>query len=230
VPSSPVRPESPSIRLVVAEQSYLLREGVARIVGGEPDLELVGACGDLGSLRTMIDDLRPDVLLTDAGIPPGNGDEGVALAVELRDTHPDMGVVVLSRDASPASVDALLADGASGRAYVLKDRITDSDGLAGIVRNVAAGGSHLDQEVINAVFDGWDRNGRDPVKTLTPRETDVLELVASGSTNAAIADRLGIGKRAVERHVNSIFEKLDLGDPERVSRRVKATLAYLRST
>ena len=229
MPSSPVLRESPSIRVVVAEESYLLREGVARIVGSEPDLDLVGTCGDLDSLRTMIEELRPDVVLTDAGVPAGHTAEGVALAAQLRGTHPGLGVVVLGREARPAEVDALLAHGAAGRAYVLKDRISDSDSLAGIVRNVAAGGSHLDQEVINAVFDGRDRDGRDAVKALTPRETEVLELVASGYSNAAIADRLGIGKRAVERHVNSIFEKLDLGDPELVSRRVKATLAYLRS-
>ncbi len=230
MPSSPVRLEPPSIRVVVAEESYLLREGVAGIVGGEPDLELLGTCGDLDSLRTMIEELRPDVVLTDAGMPAGNAAEGVALAAQLRGTHPEMGVVVLGREARPADVDALLAHGAAGRAYVLKDGISDSNGLAGIVRNVAAGGSHLDQEVINAVFDGRDRDGLDAVKALTPRETEVLELVASGYSNAAIADRLGIGTRAVERHVNSIFEKLDLGDRELVSRRVKATLAYLRST
>jgi DNA-binding NarL/FixJ family response regulator len=218
-----------TIRVVLGEDSYLLREGIERIVADAPELELVGVGGDLDSLRDVIGETRPDVVITDIRMPPTGTDEGIRLASELRRSRPEVAVVVLSQHASPVYAEALLADGASGRGYVLKDRVTDRAGLLDIVRSVAAGGTHLDQEVINVVFAGWEREGRG-IEALTPRETEVLALVAGGSTNAAIADELGIGKRAVERHLNSIFEKLDLGDPERVSRRVTAALAYLQAT
>jgi len=218
-----------SIRVVVGEDSYLLREGVTRIVADTPDLELAGACGDIDGLRSLVDEVRPDVVLTDIRMPPTNTDEGVRLAVELRSTHPDVGVVVLSQHVSSVHAQVLLGDGADGRGYVLKDRITNGDVLAGVVRVVAAGGAHLDPRVVDAVFTERKREDEDPLNSLTPRELEVLELVAVGDTNTVIAQKLGIGMRAVERHVNSIFEKLDLGDPERVSRRVKAALAYRAS-
>jgi DNA-binding NarL/FixJ family response regulator len=218
-----------TIRIAVAEDSHLLREGIEQMIADAPDLELVGVCGDAETLRRMIDELAPDVVLTDIRLPPTNTDEGIRLAVELRNTHPGVGVVVLSQHASSVYAGELLADGASGRAYVLNDRVAEGGDLVQIVRDVAAGGSHLDQEVINLVFRGWGRDAQDRVKLLTPRELEVLELVAAGDTNFVISGKLGIGVRAVERHVNSIFEKLDLGDPERVSRRVKAALAYIAS-
>jgi DNA-binding NarL/FixJ family response regulator len=218
------------IRIVLGDGSYLLREGVTRIVADTPDLELVGECGDLEALRALVNELRPDVVLTDIRMPPTYTDEGVELAVELRETHPQIGVVVLSHDVSASSAELLLGDGAARRGYVLKDRITDGHILAGIVRVVAAGGSHLDPHVVEAVFAGRERAEDTPIGSLTPRELEVLALVAEGDTNAVIAEKLGIGVRAVERHVNSIFEKLELRDPERVSRRVKAALAYVEST
>ena len=218
-----------TIKVVIGEDSFLLREGVERIVAAAPDLELAGSCGDLDSLRALIDETRPDVVLTDVRMPPTNTDEGVRLATELRTSHPDVGVIVLSQHASAVYANALLADGAAGRGYVLKDRITDKDGLVAVIRDVAAGGSHLDTGVIDVVFHGWARESDDRLKALTPRELEVLELVAAGHTNTTIAELLGIGRRAVERHVNSIFDKLDLGDPELVSRRVKAALMYVAS-
>jgi DNA-binding NarL/FixJ family response regulator len=218
-----------TIRIVVGEDSYLLREGIARTITDAPGFELVGSCTDLDSLRTTVEDLRPDVVLTGIRLPPTNTDEGIRLAAELRTGRPDIGVVVLGQGPSSTHAAELLAGGASRRGYVLTDRIAAPEDLVDILRKVADGGSHLDQGVINAVFDGWDREAENRMKTLTPRELEVLKRVAAGDTNAAIAERLEIGTRAVERHVNSIFAKLDLGDPERVSRRVKAALAYVAS-
>ena len=216
-----------TIRVLLCEDSYLVREGIARIIAGAPELELVGAGADLDSVLELVDELEPDVVITDIRMPPTNTDEGIRLAVELRRRSPEVAVVVLSQHASSVYAHALLADGAARCGYVLKDRVADGAGLAEIVRSVAAGGSYLDPDVINACL--AEKPGEDRLKALTPRERDVLALVAAGKTNVAIADELGIGRRAVERHVNSIFGKLDLGDGERVSRRVTATLAYLAS-
>ncbi len=221
--------DSATIRIVLAEGSYLVREGLERIIATAPDLEVVGVCGDLESLRVMIDELRPDVVLTDIRMPPTETDEGIRLATELRDKHAEMGVVVLGQHASAVYVKALLAAGAAGRAYVLRDRIADPEKLISIVREVAAGGMHLDWEVMNAVFGDGETDARARLKTLTPRELKVLELIAKGSSNPAIANKLSIGTRAVEHHIYRIFEKLDLGSADDVSRRVMATLAYLDS-
>jgi len=215
------------IRVVLGEDSYLVREGIGRIVAAAPDLELVGACSDVDALRSMVDVLEPDLVLTDIRMPPTRTDEGVRLACELRQSHPEVGVVVLSQHASSVYANALFADGAGGRGYALKDRIADPDDLTRILREVAAGRSHLDPAVVDVVFTGWERAERDRLKTLTPREREVLELLAAGLNNAAIADELSISTRAVERHINSIFQKLEIGDSERVSRRVMATLAFL---
>jgi DNA-binding NarL/FixJ family response regulator len=215
------------IRVLVGEDNYLLREGIVRILADATGLELVGSCGDFDCLRAMIEEARPDVVLTDIRMPPTNTDEGIRLATELRTTHPEIGVVVLSQHASSVYATTLLADGAAGRGYVLKDRVADKDDLIAIIRDVASGGSHLDSQVIDVVFHGWGQNGQSSLAKLTPRELEVLELVAAGDTNTVIAEKLGVGRRAVERHVNSIFEKLELRDAERVSRRVTAAIAYL---
>jgi DNA-binding NarL/FixJ family response regulator len=219
--------EAARIRIVLGEDSVLVREGVERILAGAPDLELVGACGDLASLQAAVEELRPDVVLTDVRMPPTQTDEGIRLATELRRAHPEIGVVVLSQHASSGYAAALLSDGAAGRAYALKDRIVDADELIRIVREVAAGGTHLDPEVLDAVFRGSERDGENRLEHLTDREREVLALIAEGHSNSAIAAKLSISTRGVERHVNAIFDKLDVGDPGDVSRRVKAALAYL---
>jgi DNA-binding NarL/FixJ family response regulator len=218
-----------SIRVVLGEDNYLVREGIEHILSTDPDLELVASCGDFDELREAVERLEPDVLLTDIHLPPDGTDEGIRLAGELRATRPEIGVVVLGRHASSTYAGALFADGAARRGYVLKDRIADGSELVRILHDVAAGGTHIDQTVLDLVFAGRDLERNNRLSRLTPRETEVLALVARGHTNAVIAEKLGISKRAVERHLNSIFDKLDLHDAEHVSRRVKATLEYLHS-
>jgi len=218
-----------SVRVVLGEESYLVREGVERVIAAAPDLELAGSCGDLTVLRELIEALSPDVVVTDIRMSSSEPDEGVAMAADLRRTHPNVAVVVLSRHASSSSANALFADGAGGRAYVLEERIADGAELARIVRAVAAGGTYLDPGLIEVVFADADGGKTERLRRLTPRENEVLELVAAGDTNAVISEKLGIGKRGVERHLSSIFGKLELNDPETVSRRVVAALAYRES-
>jgi len=212
------------LRVVLGEDSYLAREAVQAALSRAAEVELVGAAGDLDSLRAAIDDLEPDVLLTDIRMPPTHLDEGVRLAHELRETHPEIGVVVLSQFAEPAYAALLFQHGSAGRAYLLKERVRDHDELVRTVEAVAAGGSVVDPLVVEHLL---VRPRESPLDELTPREREVLSLIAQGRSNAAIADSLVVTKRAVERHVNSIFSKLDLGDGEDVSRRVQAALLYL---
>jgi DNA-binding NarL/FixJ family response regulator len=218
---------APSIRVVLGEDNLLIREGVEGILSEAHDIELVGAAGDLDSLRTAVAELEPDLVLTDIRMPPTNTDEGIRFATELRTTHPNTAVVVLSQHASSAYAMTLLADGAGMRGYALKDRITDPWELPRIVRTVAEGGTHLDPQILTSVVTGWEREAESGLKNLSPREQEVLALVASGQSNAAIAAALGITKRAVERHIGSIFAKLGLHGGETASRRVQATLVYL---
>lgn len=218
-----------TVRVVLAEDSYLVREGIERVLSNDPELELVATCRDFDELRTAVDDLRPDVVLTDIRMPPSETDEGIRLASQLRESHPDVGVVVLSQHASSVYAGALFAHGAGGRGYMLKDRIAEGAELVRVLRDVAAGGTHLDHAVFDVVFRGWENRETDRLKRLTPRETEVLALVATGDTNRVIAEKLGISKRAVERHLSAIFDKLELHDAEHVSRRVRATLEYLRA-
>jgi DNA-binding NarL/FixJ family response regulator len=216
-----------SIRAVLGEDSYLAREGILRALDGEDDIELVATCGDLESLRAAIDDVQPEVVLTDIRMPPTHNDEGIALATELRSTHPNMGVVVLSQYADPFYATKLLEAGSDRRAYLLKERVQDHGELGRAIRAVATGGSVVDPRIVEVLLRVQRRREKSQLDTLTAREQEVLGLVAEGWSNAAIAERLVITKRAVERHVHTIFWKLDLGEVEDVSRRVKATLLYL---
>ncbi len=218
-----------TIRVVLGEDNFLVREGIERILSSDPELEVVASCGDLDELRAAVDRLKPDVVLTDVRMPPTETDEAIRLASELRQSHPDVGLVVLSQHASSVYAGALFSDGAAGRGYLLKDRVADGAELVRILREVAAGGTHLDPAVFDVVYAGWERAESGHLNRLTPRENEVLALVATGDTNAVIAEKLGISKRAVERHVNSIFDKLELRDAEHISRRVMATLEYLRN-
>ena len=217
-----------SIRAVLGEDSYLAREGIQRALDEETDIELVAICEDLESLRAAIDEVQPDVVLTDIRMPPTNTDEGIRLAIELRSSHPDIGVVVLSQYADPLYAMKLLEASSDRRAYLLKERVQDHGELSRAVSAVAAGGSVVDPRIVEELLRAQRQRESSQLDDLTPREQEVLGLVAEGLSNAAIAERLVITKRAVERHVHAIFWKLSLdGDSHDVSRRVKAALLYL---
>jgi DNA-binding NarL/FixJ family response regulator len=216
-----------TIRVVVGEDNFIAREGIIRVLGAFDDLELAGASADLPGLRMAVDQLRPDVVVTDIRMPPAESDEGIRFAEELRTTHPEIGVVVLSQHVEPLYALALFDEGAPGRAYLLKDRLTDGEELRRAVREVAGGGALVDPRVVDELLAHWNGRSESPIARLTPRERDTLALVDEGRSNAAVAGALGITERAVERHINSIFSKLELTEPEKVNRRVKATLLYL---
>lgn len=216
-----------AIRVILGEDNYLAREGIRRVLEQADDIDLVATCGDLEGLLAAVEQVRPDVVLTDIRMPPSNTDEGIRLATALRSSHPDIGVVVLSQHAEAAYATALLEEGSDRRAYLLKDRVKDRAELSRAVRAVADGGSVVDPAVVERLLNSRRRREDAGLDTLTPRELEILGMIAEGRSNAAIADSLVVTKRAVERHINSIFTKLDLGDSEDVSRRVKAALLYL---
>jgi DNA-binding NarL/FixJ family response regulator len=216
-----------TIRLVLAEDNYLVREGVKRLIDAQSDLELVGTCTDLDGLLATVESTEPDVVLTDIRMPPTGTDEGIRAANTLRRTHPDIGVVVLSQYATPAYALALLEEGAHGRAYLLKERVSDVEQLVSAVRQVAEGGSVIDPLVVDSLVAARTRRRRSPLVALTSREGEILAEMAQGKTNAAIADTLVISERAVEKHINSIFSKLGLSEEADVHRRVTAVLMFL---
>jgi DNA-binding NarL/FixJ family response regulator len=215
-----------AIRVLVAEDNVLLRDGLARLVQASADLELAGLCGGLDELLGMVEELKPDVVLTDIRMPPTGTDEGIRAAAALRQSHPHVGVVVLSQFASPTYALALLEGGSEGRAYLLKDRVADVDDVLDAVRVVAGGGSVIDPKVVEELVAARSA-GRSPLDHLTPREREILAEMATGKSNAAIASTLVLSERAVEKHINSIFSKLHLVEEPDVNRRVKAVLLYL---
>ncbi len=212
---------------MLADDHYLVREGVRRLLETEPDLEVAAVCTDLDSLLEAVDAERPDVVVTDIRMPPGNTDEGIQAAERLRETHPEVGVVVLSQYAAPSYALALLKHGSAGRAYLLKERVEDLDQLVGAIRAVAEGGSVIDPEVVEALVAQNARGEHSPLNQLTPRERDVLREMAEGKTNAAIAEALFLTERSVEKVIHSIFLKLGLAWETTVHRRVKAVILYL---
>ena len=215
------------IKVVLAEDSYLVREGVRRLLESEPDIDLVGVCEDYDSLLEAIAGAEPDVLLTDIRMPPTGTDEGVRAAERLRQLRPEAGVVLLSQYADPAYALAFLEGGTEGRAYLLKERVADLDQLLAAIREVARGGSVIDPKVVEALVAARSRNAQSPLARLTPREREVLALLAEGRSNAAVADGLVLSERAVEKHINSIFAKLGLPEARDAHRRVKAVLLFL---
>jgi DNA-binding NarL/FixJ family response regulator len=214
------------IRVVVGEDNFLVREGIVSILDDIDDVELLEATGDLDALRASVERTGPDVVVTDIRMPPTNTDEGIQLATELRSSHPQIGVVILSQHAEPRYALALLSAGSDRRAYLLKERLTDPAELSRAVHEVVAGGSVIDSRVVDKLVAARER-GDSELAALTPRELEILGLIAQGRSNSSIASSLTITKRAVERHINAIFLKLDLGEPADVSRRVKAALVYL---
>ena len=215
------------IRLVLAEDHYLVREGVRRLLETQPEVEIAAVCGDLGSLLDAVDAERPDVVLTDIRMPPGEKDEGIKAAERLRETNPEIGVVVLSQYANPSYAVALLEGGSARRAYLLKERVKDVDQLVAAIRAVAAGGSVIDSEVVEALVAENARGEDSPLNQLTPRERDVLREMAEGKNNARIAETLFLTERSVEKVIHSIFLKLGLTWETTVHKRVKAVILYL---
>jgi DNA-binding NarL/FixJ family response regulator len=215
------------IRVVFAEDNYLVREGVARLLAGVEDVELVAVCEDAPSLRAAVEETSPDVVVTDIRMPPTGTDEGIRIADEIRDSHPGTGVVVLSQFLEPPYALALLERGAAGRAYLLKERVRDRDQLLGAVREVASGGSVVDVKVVEALVAARSRGEESTLAELTPRERQTLEEMAQGKSNAAIARSLVITEHSVEKVIHSIFLKLGLTWQSDINRRVRAVLVYL---
>jgi DNA-binding NarL/FixJ family response regulator len=216
------------IRVVIAEDSYLIRESLSQMLGSEPRIDLLAVCGDADELQEKIERLDPQVVITDIRMPPSGEEEGIRIAQRLRRTHPDTGVVVLSQYAEPAYALALLDEGAGGRSYLLKQNLRNRRELLDTIEEVAEGGSRIDALVVEALVKAQSRQAHSPLAELTPRERELLAQIAQGKSNAAIAESLVITKRAVEKHVNSIFLKLGLTQSEGVSsRRVKAALMFL---
>jgi DNA-binding NarL/FixJ family response regulator len=219
--------DSRALRVVLGEDSFLAREAISALLNETAGIELVAACEDADSLRSAIDREQPDVVLTDIRMPPDHRDEGIRVANELRRTQPEVGVVVLSQHAEPGYAALLFDDGSHGRAYLLKESLKDREELVRAVVTVAEGGSVVDPLIVDELLDIQRRRRDTPLDLLTPRELEILGLIAEGRSNAAIAEQLVVTKRAVERHINSIFLKLGLRDGVDVSRRVKAALLYL---
>ena len=219
-----------ALRVVLAEDNYLVREGVGKLIDLEPDLEVVAACVDYPSLLRAVEKESPDVVVTDIRMPPTGSDEGIRAANELRAVYPNLGVVLLSQYSEPAYALRFLENGSKGRAYLLKERVSDIGQLASAIREVARGGSVIDPEVVDNLVKARSRDARSPLRALTPREVEVLAEMAQGKNNAAVAATLVLSERAVEKHINSIFFKLGLSEETDVHRRVKAVLLFLAAT
>ena len=215
------------VRVVIAEDSLLVREGIVKLLDAHPSIEVVGVCEDLPSLLQTVDDTTPDVVLTDIRMPPTGTDEGIRAAAILRERHPGVGVVVLSQFAEPAYALELFNGGSKGRAYLLKERLGDAEQLVSAIVQVAAGGSVVDPKVVDVLVTARSRPASSPLARLTPRESEVLSEIAQGKNNSAVAASLVLSERAVEKHINSVFSKLDLSEEMEVHRRVKAVLLYL---
>jgi len=218
-----------SIRVVLAEDDYLVRQGIRRVLEAAPDVVVVAECVDGDELLGAVDADPPDVVVTDVRMPPSGADEGIRIANRLRTTHPSVGVLVLSQFAAPEYALALLEHGSHRRAYLLKERIHDRLGIARAIREVAAGGAAFDARVVDELVSARGQ-GDSLMRTISPREREVLAEVAQGKSNAAIADTLSLSKSAVEKHINSIFGKLELAGAQDVSQRVKAVLMFLDDT
>ena len=216
-----------SVRVVIAEDSLIVREGIQQLLESSPTVEVVATCGDHDSLVDAIERERPEVVLTDIRMPPTKTDEGIEVAASLRESHPEIGVIVLSQYSEPSYVLDLLESGTDRRGYLLKERVHDRGQLVSAIDTVARGGSLIDPKIVEVLVDAKARAERSPLLQLTLREREVLAEIAQGKSNSAIAESLVLTKRAVEKHINSIFMKLGLAAADDVSKRVKATLLFL---
>jgi DNA-binding NarL/FixJ family response regulator len=218
------------IRVVLGEDSYIVREGLQQVLARAPQIVVEAGCGDIDSLQREVEARQPDVVVTDIRMPPTETDEGIRLAAHLRAAHPEIGVVVLSQYSDPGYVLALLEAGSDGRAYLLKERVHDRGQLVAAIEAVASGESVIDPKIVEVLVAAKARAARSPLSELTPRELEVLAAIAEGKSNSAISDALVLSKRAVEKHINSIFLKLNLSHSpgaRDVSLRVKAALLFL---
>jgi DNA-binding NarL/FixJ family response regulator len=211
----------------VAEDSLIVREGVQQLLAASPSVEVVATCEDFPSLTEAVERERPDVVLTDIRMPPTQTDEGIRLAADLRETRPEVGVVVLSQYAEPEYVLALLDAGSDGRGYLLKERIHNRGALVSAIDSVSRRGSVIDPKIVEVLVEERMRAEHSPLAQLTDREREVLAEIATGKSNSAIAESLVLTKRAVEKHINAIFMKLGLAAADDVSKRVKAALLFL---
>lgn len=218
-----------ALRIAIADDGYLVREGLRRVLEGSPELEVVAVCDDSYSLLEAIERARPDVVLTDIRMPPFRDREGIRIAAQLYDSHPEIGVVILSQYDDPSLALELFESGSEGRAYLLKERIGDRAELVAAIQAVANHRSVIDPKIIDGLIAERARSSASPLDELTVREREVLAEVATGKSNAAIASLLFLTKRAVEKHINAIFLKLDLRETSDTSRRVKAALIFLAS-
>jgi DNA-binding NarL/FixJ family response regulator len=224
--ASPLVSTPVTIRVALAEDNTLLREGIARLLERADDIELVGTAADRPELEALVEKTSPDLVVTDIRMPPTGTDEGIQIAARLREERPEVGVVVLSQYADPGYALALLEGGSEGRAYLLKERVSEVDELLAAIREVARGGSVIDSKVVESLV-STKRPARSDLDRLTPREREILSEMAQGKSNAAIASSLILSTRAVEKHTNSIFSKLGLSEEMDLNRRVKAVLLYL---
>jgi DNA-binding NarL/FixJ family response regulator len=216
-----------ALRVVLAEDSYLVREGISRMLEAQSAIDLVGVCGTFDTLLATVEELNPDVVVTDIRMPPTETDEGIRAAELLRDSHPNTGVVVLSQYLEPTWAIALLERGAARRAYLLKERVSHEGQLVSAIEEVARGGSAIDSKVVEALVQARTARSQSPLAALTPREIEILASMAEGKSNAGVAAAVCLSERAVEKHINSIFTKLGLVDARDVNRRVKAVLVFL---
>lgn len=216
-----------ALKVVLAEDNTLLREGLVRLFGVDPKLKVVATCSDLPSLLRAVEEHKPDVVVTDIRMPPTGTDEGIRAAAQLRHSDPSIGVVVLSQYANPSYALALLEEGSHGRAYLLKDSVAQIEQLFDAVRLVASGGSVIDPQVVDELVKARNLASGSPLRFLTPRELEVLGEIAQGKSNAAVASSSFLSERAIEKNINSIFSKLNLTNEPDVNRRVKAVLVFL---
>jgi DNA-binding NarL/FixJ family response regulator len=219
-----------TIRIVLGEDNFIVREGLRQVLAGAPQILVEAECADVDSLLEAVEALTPDVVVTDIRMPPTQTDEGIRFAAQMRETHPQIGIVVLSQYDDPGYVLSLLASGSDGRAYLLKERIHDRGQLVGAIEAVAGGRSVIDPKIVEVLVAAKARSERSLLSQLTSRELEVLAAIAEGKSNAAISEALVLTKRAVEKHINAIFLKLNLSHSQHadeVSPRVKATLLFL---
>lgn len=216
------------LRVVIAEDNYLVREGTRRVLEETGDAQVLAAVGTASELLDAVSRLNPDAVITDIRMPPGHQMEGIAAAHEIRERFPAVGVVVLSQHAAGAYASELLKNGTSGLAYLLKDRVGEPDELIRALREVAAGRSVIDPQVVEAIVSRSGRLRDSSLRELSRRELEVLREMAQGKTNPAIGAALHLSESAVKKYVSAIFSKLGLGDEQHVHRRVRAVLAFLQ--